>query len=129
MEKKNNIKTLGMSLEKQHKKDLGLDLPKDYFSKSKASILDKIKAEELQEAPQETAKVIPLYRRKIVVWSMSAVAVVLLAITVFNPFASTTEIDSNDVLIASLLTDESDVDNFVDDFVNDELLTEDVFSE
>lgn len=110
-----------MDLEKIHKKDLGLELPEDYFKNSKMAILEKIKEE-------EKTKVIPLYRKKAVIWVASIVAVFLMVITVYNPFISE-EIPADDVLIASLLTDESNVDNLVDDYVNDELLTEDVFLE
>lgn len=35
-------------ISKQHKTYLGTDIPSDYFSKSKASILDKIKSDELE---------------------------------------------------------------------------------
>lgn len=114
-----------MDLEKIHKKDLGLELPNDYFKNSKMAILEKIKEEE--KTAQQT-KVIPLYRKKAVIWVASVVAIFLVFIAVYNPFLSE-EISADDVLIASLLTDESNVDNLVDDYVNDELLTEDVFLE
>lgn len=125
MKNRKPIKTLGMNLEKKHTEDLGLSVPKDYFSSSKKMILDKIKEEE--ENTQKVSKVVPLYRRKIVLWSASVAAVLLLGVFTLNP--STTEIDSNDVLLASVVTEDTNVDDFVDDFIDEELLTDDVFSE
>jgi len=118
----NKRKTFDMNAEKKHKQDLGLDIPKDYFSTSKASIL----AQTVQQ--QKQSKVVSMYRN-VYMWSAVAVVALLFTLSVFNPFSSTLEEASDDILIASLLTEESNLDTFVDDFVNDELLTEDVFSE
>lgn len=110
--------TLDMNAQKRHQKDLGLDIPKDYFASSRKSILE-------QTVHQKRGKVV-LFKNKIYAWSSVAVIALLFTLAIYN---STNNIDTieDDVLIASLFTDEDNIDTFVDDFVNDELLTEDIF--
>lgn len=112
--------TFDMNAEKRHQKDLGLKIPENYFSQSKAGILAMTTG--------QSQEVIPLYKRKITWISMAATVALLLTLAIYNPFTKNTVVEE-DVLIASLFTEEESVDDFVDDFVNDELLTEEVFTE
>lgn len=113
--------TFDVNIEKRHKEDLGLSIPKDYFSKSKQSILDKT-------VNDKKSKVIPLYKN-IYVWSAAAVVTLLFTLAVVNPFSSNINEIENDILIASLVTDDENVDELLDKYVNDELLTDEIFSE
>ncbi len=112
--------TFDVNTEKRHKADLGLNVPEGYFSKSKQSILDKT-------VFKEEKKVIPIYRN-IYAWSAVAVIALLFTLAVVNPFLPVNEGES-DILIASLVTDDEDVDQLLNEYVNDELLTDEIFSE
>ncbi len=111
--------TLDMNAHKRHKKDLGLDIPKDYFASSRKAILE-------ETIHKKRGKVIT-FDKKIYAWLSVAVVALLFTLTLYNPSKNIENINE-DVLIASLFTEENNIDNFVDDFVNDELLTEDVFN-
>jgi hypothetical protein len=110
--------TLDMNANKRHQKDLGLDIPENYFASSKKSILEKT-------INQKRGKVISL-SKKIYAWSAAAVVLLLFTLAIYNPTSSGDNIEE-DVLIASLFTEESNIDVFLEEFVNNELLTEDVF--
>ncbi|SEC17678.1 hypothetical protein SAMN04489761_2298 [Tenacibaculum sp. MAR_2009_124] len=123
-EQNNNFihrKTFDVSSEKKHKEDLGLEIPKDYFAKSKKSILD-------QTVNESKGKVINLSRR-VYLWSSVAVIALLLGFTFFNPFKGDILTPERDILIATVMVDDDEVDDLLDEFVNDELLTEEVFTE
>ena len=111
--------TFDVNTEKKHKTDLGLSIPEGYFSKSKQSILDKTVFEKQQ-------KVIPLYKN-IYAWSSVAVVALLFTLAVYNPLPVSNEVE-NDILIASLIVDDSDVDQLLEEYMNDELLTDEIFS-
>lgn len=114
--------TFDVNIEKRHKTDLGLDIPEDYFSKSKQSILNKT-------VNDKKGKVIPLYKN-IYAWSTAAVVTLLFTLAVFNnPFSNEITNVESDILIASLVTAEADVDQLLEEYVNDELLTDEIFSE
>ncbi len=110
--------TLDVNTEKKHKSDLGLSLPDGYFSKSKQAVLDKTVFEKKN-------KVIPLFTN---IYAWSAVAVIALLFTIYSPLVSANEIE-DDILIASLVIEDSDVDQLLENYVNEELLTDDFFSE
>jgi hypothetical protein len=110
--------TLDMNANKRHQKDLGLDIPENYFASSTKSILEKT-------INQKRGKVISL-SKKIYAWSAAAVVLLLFTLAIYNPTSSGDNIEE-DVLIASLFTEESNMDVFLEEFVNNELLTEDVF--
>jgi hypothetical protein len=110
--------TLDMNANKRHQKDLGLDIPENYFASSTKSILEKT-------INQKRGKVISL-SKKIYAWSAAAVVLLLFTLAIYNPTSSGDNIEE-DVLIASLFTEESNIDVFLEEFVNNELLTEDVF--
>ena len=113
--------TFDVSTEKRHKTDLGLSVPEDYFSKSKQSILDKT-------VGKKKGKVVSLYKN-MYAWSAIAVIALLFTLAVINPFSSEINEVENDILIASLVTDDAEVDQLLDEYVNDELLTDEIFSE
>jgi hypothetical protein len=112
--------TFDVNTEKKHKSDLGLNIPEGYFSKSKQAVLDKTVFE-------KKSKVIPLYKN-MYAWSAVAVVALLFILTVYRPLMNTNEID-DDILIASLVIEDSDVDQLLENYVNEELLTDDFFSE
>lgn len=112
--------TFDMNTERKHKFDLGLDIPEGYFSKSKQSILQ-------QTVLEKKGKVVSLYK-KISIWSAVAVVALLFTLAVYNPLAVNNDME-NDILIASLVTEEADVDELLEDYVNEELLTDEIFSE
>lgn len=113
--------TFDVNTEKRHKTDLGLNIPDGYFSKSKESILNKT-------VFKEEKKVIPLYKN-MYAWSAVAVIALLFTLAVVNPFSSEGNEVENDILIASLVIDDEDVDQLLNEYVNDELLTDEIFSE
>ncbi|CAM1358862.1 hypothetical protein [Tenacibaculum xiamenense] len=113
--------TLDVNSEKKHKEDLGLGLPKDYFAKSKQSILD-------QTVNESKGEVVSLSRR-IFLWSSVAVIALILGLAVINPFKSNIVTQEGDILIATVMVEDDEVDDLLDEFVNDELLTEEVFTE
>lgn len=113
--------TFDVNTEKRHKTDLGLNIPDGYFSKSKESILTKT-------VFKEEKKVIPLYKN-IYAWSAAAVIALLFTLAVVNPFSSEGNEIDNDILIASLVIDDEDLDQLLNEYVNDELLTDEIFSE
>ncbi|MCF2874487.1 MULTISPECIES: hypothetical protein [unclassified Tenacibaculum] len=112
--------TFDMNTQRKHKSDLGLDIPSDYFSKSKQSILE-------QTVLEKKGKVVSLYK-KISIWSAVAVVTLLFTLAVYNPIGTSSD-EESDILIASLVTEEADVDKLLEDYVNDELLTDEIFSE
>ncbi len=118
----NNRNTLDMNSEKIHKSDLGLSVPENYFANSKKAILAQAMAEESKGR-------VVFFRKKVVMWSAAAVVALLLTLTITNPFSKTELPVEDDILLASMVTEESDVDALLTDFVNDELLTEEVFTE
>lgn len=118
----NHRKTLDVNLEKKHTTDLGLKVPEDYFAKSKQSILAQTIVEE------NKSKVVKL-SKTFYIWSAVAVVVLLFTLAVFNPFEKSEAIIEGDILIASLIEEDSEADALLDAYVNDELLTEEVFLE
>ncbi|MGG8495370.1 hypothetical protein ACQY1Q_03055 [Tenacibaculum sp. TC6] len=117
----NHRNTLDMSLEKKHKVDLGLSLPEDYFAKSKQSIIK-------QTINQSNKKVIN-FSRAIYIGSAVAVIALIITLTVANPFQSQHKVIESDILITSIMTDDANADKLVDEFVNEEMLTEEIFLE
>lgn len=114
--------TLDVNSEKKHKKDLGLSIPEDYFAQSKKAIMLQVKEE------SKTSKLIFL-NKKSMVWSVAAAVALLITVAVFNPFASGVNELENDILLASVVAEDSDVDELLEDYINDELLIEEIFLE
>lgn len=120
-------------LQKVHVEELGLGMPEDYFSKSKSEILAKVGYE-------DKSKVVPLYRNKIV-WAAAAAIALLVVLTVFRtnripqidgiPTIVSDTIEQlnkglanedavkeeNDILISSLFVEDSEIDEFVDNYM------------
>jgi hypothetical protein len=123
-----------------HSADLGLDVPKDYFKKSKSEII----------ALTTDKKEVKLFTlRKSIIWMAAAGIALILAITVFKPetspktdiiiskvsdtvekiqniyFNNDNSLLTEDVLLTSLYVDESEIDNYVDnDFINEIIVDE-----
>lgn len=112
--------TFDLNVEKKHNANLGMKTPDDYFLKSKQSILAKT-------VRQKKGKVVSLYKN-IAIWSSVAVVALLVVLSISKPVSLPDEIIENDILIASLFIEDVNVDELVEDYINDELLTEAVFS-
>ncbi|MDP5105412.1 MAG: hypothetical protein NWQ31_04495 [Polaribacter sp.] len=109
------------AISKHHKKYLGTEIPENYFATSKLSILDKIKSEEIKVAVPP--------KKQLVFWMkpsfkyMAAASIILLfGLTIWMQNLETPAtihkitIDevaySNDVLLESLLIEESELETF-----------------
>ena len=137
--KTTNLDSFDQRNQKKHTKDLGLQLPKDYFSKSKANILAQVSS-------KKRGKLI-IFSRKTIVWSTTVAALLIFTITLFKPndFSATDNIttfvsdtidafqnesatnndlvtSTEDVLLASLFVDESHVNEYVDNYIKAELI-------
>lgn len=131
-------KALEEKLQKMHIEDLGLGMPEDYFSKSKSEILAKVGIE-------DKSKVLPLYRNKIF-WAAAAAIAVLFVLTLFKT-STVPQIEEipaivsdtmeqlnkglanedfyqgeNDILISSLFVEDTELDEFVDNYMLGEAL-------
>ena len=125
MSKQNNNfsqrNTLDVNSEKKHKTDLGLSVPENYFQQSKRTILEQTVGE---------SKKISLFPFSSGVYKWSAVAAIALVFTiVVGSYFEKREVLESDILIASLMAEEDEVEAIIDGFVQDELLTEEVFLE
>jgi len=139
----NNQALLDKKRKEIHAKELGLGIPKDYFATSKRHILEKVSKQ--KEVP------FPFFSRERILWSVAASIALIFAITVFKPnvlpsiknipsIVSDTidqlqiknvalenfELEEDNLLIASLFVEESDIDEFVTDYVLEELVYEEV---
>lgn len=134
--KKNFLKE-GFSgdISKHHKDYLGTSIPKDYFAKSKLSILDKIKEDAKNE---NTIKELPkkqlvFYMQPLFKYIAAASLVFLLSLTVWLQNANKNVDDFNNIhieslafedaiLTASLLVEDEDIDAFTDATLFNEVL-------
>lgn len=126
-----------------HSEELGLSIPKDYFSKSKIDILEK--------GSNKKRKKLNIFSRERIVWSVAATIAIIFALTVFKPnllpsIDKTPSIVSDsidhlknyglaqgepaetDILITSLFVSDNEIDEFVDNYVIEELVYEEVLS-
>lgn len=127
-------------LSKHHKEYLGTEIPEGYFAKSKISILDKIKEGSIIEVASE--------KKQIVFWMQpqfkyiaAASLIFILSLTVWlqnSNITTTTTINepnfellafSDDVLLESLLIEESDLDAFTEATLFNEVLLQAEISE
>jgi len=123
-------------MDKMHTEELGLGMPEDYFEKSKNDILDIVFHE-------KKSKVIPLFRNK-VMWFAAAGIALIVALTVFKPagMSNINEIPTviadtvgqmrnldlinseffieDDMLVASLFIDDSEIDDYIDNYIIEE---------
>jgi len=137
----NNQVLFDIKMHKKHTKDLGLDIPNDYFSKSKTAILEKV-------SKQKEAR-FKMFSRDRIMWSVAATIVLIFALKVFMPNGllsidkiptivsdsiellknnnlAFSELDENNILITSLFVEDTEIDEFVTDYVLDELVYEEV---
>ena len=102
-----------------HKEYLGMEIPKDYFSSSKANILELV-SKEKDETPV-------FYLRRS--FQVAASITLLISITVwtlvFNqPTNDMLEIASDDILIESLFVEDTDMNAFISEVVVEEIMVE-----
>jgi len=125
----------------QHKHDLGYSIPKDYFSNSKKKLEDSIL--------KPKKGVIVLLNRRIVTWVAASVITILVALTVFKPNAlpaiqsipgivadsidtfknnglnnDSTIYFEDDISMASLFVNDSEIDEYVENFILQEIIKE-----
>ncbi|MEE9408660.1 MAG: hypothetical protein V3V28_11370 [Polaribacter sp.] len=119
-------------ISKNHKKHLGTTIPEGYFTKSKLSILDKIKENSITEVPKETKKQIVFWMQPQFKYIAAASLVFILSLTIWlqnadNKIENETNIEflsflEDDVLINSLLVDDSEMDLFADNTLINEIM-------
>ena len=130
-------------MHEMHSSALGFQVPEDYFSKSKMEILEKVSNQKEHR--------FNIFSRKRIVWSAAATIAIIVALTVFKPnelpsmdkipaIVSDTidnlkndglaqvEPEENDILITSLFVADNEIDEFVDNYVLEELVYEEVLA-
>lgn len=124
------------NLTKLHKERLGMDIPEDFFSKSKADILGALPK---NEVPKRTV----FGLKPFIAYPIAASIVLLIGFTIWmqndkttiNPTITNVEtinsfdVASDDFLVSSLLIDDDKMDAFMDDFIVNEILVEAELSE
>jgi hypothetical protein len=120
----------------EHKEYLGMDVPDNYFSKSKETILKSLPIEKEQKRT--------VFRLKpFIVYPLAASFLILLGIFVWlqndttgiDPKITNTEtiqsldVDSDYFLVTSLLVEDDNLDAFLDDFIVNEIIVEAELSE
>jgi hypothetical protein len=138
--KKNFLKEgLKGDISKHHKAYLGTDIPEGYFAKSKLSILDKIKEVPEVETPKETKKQLVFWMQPQFRYIAAASLVFILSLTIWLQNSNSTSVLNktnfeelaffDDVLIQSLLIEDSEVDAFTDATLFNEVLVKAELSE
>ena len=135
--------TFDSKMREMHSEELGFQVPIDYFSKSKMEILAKVSNQKEQR--------FNIFSRKRIIWSAAATITIIVALTVFKPNALTSfdnvpvivsdtinhlqnnnlaqgEVKEDDILITSLFVPDSEIDEFIDDYVLEELVYEEVLA-
>lgn len=112
------LQDIAADINQHHKDNLGTTIPEGYFAKSKLSILDKIKEE------QKPKKQLVFYMRPQFKYIAAASLVFILSLTVWLQNSNNQDNINNlnidalafpdDVLINSLLIEDSEVDAFAD---------------
>jgi hypothetical protein len=125
-------------ISKHHKEYLGTEIPEGYFAKSKISILDKIKEEAIIEAASEKKQIV-FWMRPQFKYMAAASLVFILTLTVWLQNSNTTTTInepnfellafSDDVLLESLLIEESDLEAFTEATLFNEVLLQAELSE
>lgn len=135
--------TFDSKMHEMHSEKLGFQVPEDYFSKSKIEILAKVSNQKEQR--------FNIFSQKRIVWSAAATIAIIVALTVFKPNALPSfdnvpvivsdtidhlqnnnlaqgKFKEDDILISSLFVPDSEIDEFVDDYVLEELVYEEVLA-
>ncbi|MDO9038851.1 MAG: hypothetical protein Q7U59_10950 [Lutibacter sp.] len=130
-------------MREMHSEKLGLKTPENYFSASKLEILEKVSIQKQER--------FNIFSRKKIVWAAAATIAIIFAVSVFKPnaipsFNNVPEIVSDtidymktnnlaqgefkedDILITSLFVPDNEIDEFVDNYVLEELVYEEVLS-
>lgn len=131
------LKESNSEVTQHHKKYLGTDIPEGYFAKSKTSIIDKIK-EEAKMASQPKKQTV-FYMRSNFRYIAVASLVFILSLTVWlqnsNNISEINHLNieglafQDDVLINSLLVEDSEVDAFADAILFNEVMVKAEISE
>ena len=132
-------------MDKMHTEELGLGTPEDYFLTSKIDILDRVFHE-------KKSKVVPLFRNKIM-WFAAAGIALIVALTVYKPTGMSTineiprviadtvgqirNLDlanseffvEDDMLVASLFIDDSEIDDYIDNYIIEETVIDEYIDE
>ncbi len=136
-------KALDKKIQSVHTKDLGFDIPQDYFSKSKIEILEKV-------GNEDKGKLVSLYSNKIF-WAAAAAIALLIAISIYRTslvpqidaiptIVSDTierlnteglvnvdaELGERDILITSLFVEETEIDEFVNNYMLEEAISDEI---
>ncbi|MFK8059878.1 MAG: hypothetical protein AB8B78_07285 [Polaribacter sp.] len=123
-------------ISKHHKDYLGAEIPEGYFTKSKLSILDKIKEDVKEE--EQPKKQIVFYMRPQFKYFAAASLVFILSLTVWLQSANNSGVEDsnlellsfqNDVLINSLLVEDSEMDLFAENTLINEVVIKAELSE
>ena len=133
--RKDNLKK---SLAQEHKEYLGMDVPEGYFTKSKHTILKSVQPKKAQKRTVFGLKPIIAYR-------IAASILLLVALTFWwqttnnennlemidvEVVVSPNELgNADDFLVTSLLIDDADIDQFVNEFITEEIIVEAELSE
>lgn len=128
-------------MKEMHSSALGLKTPENYFSASKMEILEKVS--------NQKEKRFYLFSRKRIIWAAAASIAIIFAVSVFKPnvlpsfnnvpaiVSDTVELFQNnnlaqgefkedDILITSLFVPDNEIDEFVNNYVLEELVYDEV---
>jgi hypothetical protein len=135
MKKSNQHKA---DVSKLHKDKLGMDVPEDFFAKSKASILNKVIKPEI---PKQTL----FWLRPMIAYPIAASVILAIAITFWMQNNNTKNIEQitntedlkllnsdfldSDFLISSLMVSDTEMHNYIDSYIIDKVVIEGELSE
>ena len=130
--------SLKKSLAQEHKHYLGMDVPDDYFSNSKDTILKSVQ-------PKEVQKRTVFWLKPSIAYPLAASILLLIALTFWwqtntnenNPEMMDVEVAvspnelgiTDDFLVTSLFVDDAEIDQFVDGYITEEIIVEAELSE
>ncbi len=112
-----------------HKSVLGLDIPEDYFQNSKNTILKEVSAME------DSKRIFRL--KPLIAYSVAASIILLFGLSLWfqfsynkpDPQMSSFNVPDSEILIHSLFTNDTSIDQFMDTYIVEEILAEADFSE
>lgn len=125
-------------ISENHKASLGITVPEGYFSKSKRSILDKIKEEAASEAPKEIKKPLVFWMRPQFKYMAAASLVFILSLTFWLQSANNKDADkssieflsfSDDNLINALIVNDAEFETLADAILINEIVIKAELSE
>ncbi len=144
-EQAENLNLFNKKMHEKHRDDLGLDLPQNYFSKSKKELLESVSS-------SKRSKLI-IFSKRNIGWSLAAAVALLITLNVFktsgisgidefdavvsdtlnqykNSHLALEEVEQNqdDILVSSLFIDDTEIDEYLDSYVLDEMMRDDIQS-